>query len=59
MLIKPFDLFAFIDKELRVSKPLEGSEIITKYEEYVTRKALATLLHTSLSLPLKNINKFR
>lgn len=58
MLIEPFDLFAFIDKELRGSKPLEGSEIITKYEEYVTRKALATLLHTSLSLPLKNINKF-
>lgn len=56
MKIKPLELELFLHNEMRGAKPLETSEIIVKFEQFVSRKSLMNLIHTTLSLPLRNIN---
>ena len=56
MKIKPLDLELFLHNEMRGAKPLETSEIIVKFEQFVARKSLMSLIHTTLSLPVRRIN---
>lgn len=58
MKIKPLELERFLKDELIGSKALEGSEIITLYEQATVRKAIRQSIHIALSKPLRPINKY-
>lgn len=58
MKIKPLELERFLKDELIGSKALEGSEIITLYEQASVRKSMRQAIHMALSKPLRPINKY-